>query len=93
MQSEQWREVMAAAKLALRAYVRDPSSSNAAEVELARQRVRRLRSVAECPSTSRAPSLSPSAPARREALTLCHLSAQNGGRSRADHAVPEERLC
>jgi hypothetical protein len=71
MQSEQWREAMAAAKLAVRAYARDPSSSNAAEVELAWQRVRRLRSVAEWrrPSTGRAPSPSPSAPGRRKALT------------------------
>jgi hypothetical protein len=47
MQSEQWRDAMAAAKLAVRAYARDPSSSNAAEVELAWQRVRRLQRVAE----------------------------------------------
>ena len=71
MQSEQWREAMTAAKLAVRAYARDPSSSNAAEVELAWQRVRRLQSVADWqhPSTDRAPSPSPSAPGRREALT------------------------
>ena len=63
MQSEQWRDAMAAAKLAVRAYARDPSSSNAAEVELAWQRVRRLKSVAEW----RRPS--PSASGRRQALT------------------------
>jgi hypothetical protein len=70
MQPQQWREAMTAAKLAVRAYARDPSSSNAAEVELAWQRVRRLQSVAEWrrPSTGRAPSPSPSAPGRREAL-------------------------
>jgi hypothetical protein len=69
MQSEQWREAMAAAKLAVRAYARDPSPSNAAEVELAWHRVCRLESVAEWrrPSTGRAPS--PSASGRREALT------------------------
>jgi hypothetical protein len=61
---------MTAAKLAVRAYARDPSSSNAAEVELAWQRVRRLESVADRrrPSTDHTPSPSPSAPARREAL-------------------------
>jgi hypothetical protein len=61
---------MAAAKLAVRAYARDPSSSNAAEVEVAWERVRRLQSVADWrrPSTNRAPSPSPSAPERREAL-------------------------
>ena len=63
MQPEQWREAMAAAKLAVRAYVRDPSSSNAAEVEVAWQRMRRLKSVAEW----RRPS--PSAPGRRETFT------------------------
>jgi hypothetical protein len=54
MQSKQWREAMAAAKLAVRDYARDPSSGNAAEVELAWQRVRRLQSVANWrrPSTS-----------------------------------------
>lgn len=46
MQSKQWREAMAAAKVAVRAYARDASSSNAAEVELAWHRVRRLDSVA-----------------------------------------------
>ena len=35
MQPAQWREAMAAAKLAVRASVRNPSLSNAAEVELA----------------------------------------------------------
>jgi hypothetical protein len=62
---------MAAAKLAVRAYARDPSSSNAAEVELAWQRVRRLQSVADWrrPSINRATSPSPSAAGHREALT------------------------
>jgi hypothetical protein len=71
MQPQQWREAMAAAKLAVRAYARDPSSGNAAEVEVAWQRVRRLQRVAEWrrPRTGRAPSLSPSAPGGREALT------------------------
>ena len=71
MQPQQWREAMAAAKLAVRAYARDPSSSNAAEVELAWHRVRRLRSVAEWrrSSTDRAPRSSLSATGRREALT------------------------
>jgi hypothetical protein len=60
---------MTAAKLAVCAYARDPSSSNAAEVELAWQRVRRLQRVVEWrrPRTGRAPSPSPSAPGRREA--------------------------
>ena len=53
MQPQQWREAMMAAKLAVRAYARDPSSSNAAEVELAWQRVRRLKSVAEWRRPSR----------------------------------------
>jgi hypothetical protein len=71
MQPQQWREAMTAAKLAVRAYARDPSSSNAAEVELAWHRVRRLQSVAEWrrPRIGRAPSRSPSASGRREALT------------------------
>ena len=71
MQSEQWREAMAAVKLAVHAYARDPSSSNAAEVELAWQRVRRLQSVADWrrPSSGRTPSPSLSAPGRLEALT------------------------
>jgi hypothetical protein len=71
MQSEQLRDAMAAAKLAVRAYARDPSSRNAAEVELAWQLVRRLQSVADWrrPRTGRAPSPSPSAPGCREALT------------------------
>jgi hypothetical protein len=61
MQSEQWREFMAAAKLAVRAYVRDPSSSNATGVEVAWQRVRRLKSVAAWRR--------PSPSARRETIT------------------------
>jgi hypothetical protein len=71
MQSEQLRDAMAAAKLAVRAYARDPSLSNAAEVELAWHRVRRLQSVAEWrrPSTGRVRSASPSAPGRREGPT------------------------
>jgi hypothetical protein len=69
MQSQQWRDAVMAAKLAVCAYARDPSSSNAAEVELAWQRVRRLQRVVEWrrPRTGRAPS--PSAPGRREGLT------------------------
>jgi hypothetical protein len=64
MQSEQSRDAMAAAKRAVRAYARDPSSSNAAEVELAWHWVRRLKSVAEWrrPSIGRAPSPSSSSP-------------------------------
>jgi hypothetical protein len=71
MQSEQRRDAMAAVKLAVRAYARDPSSSNAAEVELAWQRVRRLESVADWrrPSIDHTLSPSPSPPVRREALT------------------------
>lgn len=71
MQPEQWREAMGAAKLAVRAYVRDPSSSNAAEVEVAWQRVRRLKSVAAWrrPGIGHTPSLSRSAAGRREAVT------------------------
>jgi hypothetical protein len=38
---------MAAAKLAVRAYARDPSSHNAAEVAFALERLRRLTAVAE----------------------------------------------
>ena len=53
MQPEQWREAMAAAKLAVHAYAHDPSSSNAAEVELAWQPVRRLQSVADWRTTRR----------------------------------------
>jgi hypothetical protein len=70
MQPQQWQEAMAAAKLAVRAYARDPTSSNAAEVELAWHWVRRLQSVAEWrrPSIGRAPNPSPSAPGRREDL-------------------------
>jgi hypothetical protein len=66
MQSEQWRDAMTAAKLAVLAYARDPWTSNAAEVELAWKRVRRLQSVAEWPRprTCRAP---PS-PALNEAI-------------------------
>jgi hypothetical protein len=69
LQSQLWRDAMTAAKLAMCAYASDPSSRNAAEVELAWQRVRRLQRVVEWrrPSTGRAPS--PSAPVRREALT------------------------
>ena len=68
MQSEQWWEAMTAAKLAVRAYARDPSSSKAAEVELAWQRVRRLQSVADWrrPSIDQTPSRSHLAPGRRE---------------------------
>jgi hypothetical protein len=71
MQPQQWREAMAAAKLAVRAYARDPSSRNAAEVEVAWQRVRRLQSVADWrrPRTGHVPRRSPSAPGHREALT------------------------
>jgi hypothetical protein len=71
MQSEQLRDAMAAAKLAVRAYARNPSSRNAAEVELAWQLVRRLQSVADWrrPRSGRSPSPSLSAPGRREALT------------------------
>jgi hypothetical protein len=36
MQSEQWREAMAAAKLAVGAHARGSSSSNAIDVEAAR---------------------------------------------------------
>jgi hypothetical protein len=61
---------MAAAKLAVRAYARDPSSDNAAEVALALERVRRLTSVAE----RRRPTVvggvpSPPATGRPETLT------------------------
>jgi hypothetical protein len=61
---------MAAAKLAVRAYARDPSSSNAAEVELAWYWVRRLQSVSNWrrQGIGRAPSSSPSATGHREAL-------------------------
>ena len=72
MHPQQWREAMAAAKLAVRAYARNPSSSNAAEVELAWHRVRRLRSVAnwQRQGIARVPSSSLSATGRRrEALT------------------------
>jgi hypothetical protein len=71
MQPEQWREAMAAAKLAVRAYARDPSSSNAAEVEVAWQRVRRLKSVAEWrrPRSGHSLGRARSAPGRRQALT------------------------
>lgn len=40
------REALEAAKLAVRAYVREPSRDNATEVEQAWQRVRQLDSVA-----------------------------------------------
>jgi hypothetical protein len=40
------REALEAAKLAVRAYVREPSKDNATEVEQAWQRVRQLDSVA-----------------------------------------------
>jgi hypothetical protein len=40
------REVLIAAKLAVRAYAREPSAANAAVVEMAWQKVRQLDSVA-----------------------------------------------
>jgi hypothetical protein len=46
LEQTQRREVMTAAKLAVRAYARDPSAANAAGVELAWHHVRRLDSVA-----------------------------------------------
>ena len=51
----QRRRAIEAAKLAVRAYARDPSAANAAAVELAWQRVRQLDSLARWrqPSLSR----------------------------------------
>lgn len=45
--SPQCRRAIEEAKLAVRAYARDPSATNAAAVELAWHRVRRLKAVAE----------------------------------------------
>ena len=45
-QREQRREALAAARVAVQAYARDPSDANAHEVELAWRRVRQIDSVA-----------------------------------------------
>ena len=45
-QREQRREALAAARVAVQAYARDPSDANAYEVELAWRRVSRIDSVA-----------------------------------------------
>ena len=56
--SPQRRRAIEEAKLAVRTYARDPSATNAAAVELAWQRVRLLKAVAEWrrPSFGRTPS-------------------------------------
>lgn len=71
MQSKQWREAMVAAKVAVRAYVRNPSADNASQVELAWKQVRRVQSVAEWrrPTIGSTPSPSMSATGRPETFT------------------------
>jgi hypothetical protein len=45
LESMQRREAMRAAKLAVRSYARDPSAANAADVEMAWQKLRQLDGV------------------------------------------------
>ena len=55
-------EALQAAKLAVRAYARDPSSKNGADVEEALRRVRRLDSVARWRGSNTFCSRQPAAP-------------------------------